>query len=339
LQTSHNGRSEVKMINNFHNLLAPIQDRILSGIRQPRIITGPSVTPAGRIGLLCLILYLGILPNLAHAQMISSQIAASSDDAEQAGAPGTAIIDIGPHELGKERYSGYRFTGLAIPVGATIISASIQFTAESANINGTPRARIVGQKSGQSGPFKEKNNNITNRAATVASVDWQIPPWLINGESGPAQQTPDLAVIIQEIVDRPQWASGNPLILIFEPNGGDEIRTVHTWDSSAVDAAVLTVEFSIGANLTIIKSSETVNDPLGSVSPAALAIPGATIEYEISVTNTGTSDANEVIVTDTLDANLSFLAGEYNGGAADIEIIVGASPAVYFVAEVGGVTK
>ena len=105
-------------------------------------------------------------------------------------------------------------------------------------------------------------------------------------------------------------------------------------DSASVDIVPLG-----GAILAILKSVTTVRDPLGAVAPAALAIPGATMEYTISVTNTGTSDANEVIVTDTLDANLSFLAAEYNGGAADIEIIVGAAPAVYCVAEVGGDTN
>jgi len=48
------------------------------------------------------------------------------------------------------------------------------------------------------------------------------------------------------------------------------------------------------------------------------------------------SDAHEAIVTDTLDANISFLSGEYNGGTTDIEIIIGVAPSVYCVAETGG---
>jgi len=107
----------------------------------------------------------------------------------------------------------------------------------------------------------------------------------------------------------------------------------------ANDSASMDIVPEGGANLEILKTVTTVNDPLGSVAPAALAIPGATIEYAISVTNTGTSDANEVIVTDALDANLSFLTGEYNGGISDIEIIIGAAPPAYCVAEVGGDTN
>jgi len=105
------------------------------------------------------------------------------------------------------------------------------------------------------------------------------------------------------------------------------------------DAASVDITPTGGAVLAILKTVTTVRDPLGAVAPAALAIPGATVEYEILVTNTGGSDATEAIITDTLDANLSFLAGEYNGGTADIEIIVGVAPAVYCIAEAGGDTN
>ena len=33
-------------------------------------------------------------------------------------------------------------------------------------------------------------------------MPWAPPPWLIIGEAGPDQQTPNLAPIIQEVIDR-----------------------------------------------------------------------------------------------------------------------------------------
>jgi uncharacterized repeat protein (TIGR01451 family) len=111
----------------------------------------------------------------------------------------------------------------------------------------------------------------------------------------------------------------------YDPNGAD-------------DAASVDIELA-GANLTVLKSVVTVRDPLGEVTPSALAIPGAVMQYEISITNSGNGAASEVIVTDTLDANLTFLAGDFDGGAADVEIIVGAAAPVYCVAEVGGDTN
>ena len=76
------------------------------------------------------------------------------------------------------------------------------------------------------------------------------------------------------------------------------------------------------------KDSEVVEDPLGQFAPAALAIPNAWVEYEITITNTGTVDATDVVVTDDIQAELTFATGRYNGGASDVEIVDGAGPPV-----------
>ena len=91
------------------------------------------------------------------------------------------------------------------------------------------------------------------------------------------------------------------------------------------------------ATLAAVKASEVISDPLGQVAPAALAIPGAFVEYEITITNTGGSDATELVITDDIQGELTFATGTYNAGASDVEIVVGASPAVFCVAEIGGV--
>jgi len=91
------------------------------------------------------------------------------------------------------------------------------------------------------------------------------------------------------------------------------------------------------ATLSAAKSSEVISDPLGQVAPAALAIPGAFVEYEVTITNIGGTDATEVIITDDIQSDLTFETGTYNGSASDVEIVVGVSAPVYCVAEIGGV--
>lgn len=88
------------------------------------------------------------------------------------------------------------------------------------------------------------------------------------------------------------------------------------------------------ATLGVVKTSEVLSDPTGGVAPAALAIPGAIVEYEVTITNTGVLPATEVVITDDIQADLTFETGNYNGAASDVEIVVGASPAVYCIAEV-----
>jgi uncharacterized repeat protein (TIGR01451 family) len=89
------------------------------------------------------------------------------------------------------------------------------------------------------------------------------------------------------------------------------------------------------ASLTITKTSSIVRDPFNGTGAARKAIPGAVIEYEVEIANTGSVDAVSVRLSDTLDVSLAFTTGEYNAGASDVEIQVGAAPATYCVAEAG----
>jgi uncharacterized repeat protein (TIGR01451 family) len=90
----------------------------------------------------------------------------------------------------------------------------------------------------------------------------------------------------------------------------------------------------LSAALTITKTSAIISDPFNGTGADRKAIPGAVIEYVVSIANTGSAPATSVRLSDTLDATLSFTAGQYNGGAADVQITVGAST-TYCVAESG----
>ena len=86
------------------------------------------------------------------------------------------------------------------------------------------------------------------------------------------------------------------------------------------------------ATLGVVKASEVLSDPTGGAAPAALAIPGAIVEYEVTVTNTGVLDATNLVITDNIQSELTFATGNYPG-PTDVEITVGAAAAVYCIAE------
>ncbi len=88
------------------------------------------------------------------------------------------------------------------------------------------------------------------------------------------------------------------------------------------------------AALTITKTSAIISDPFNGTGANRKAIPGAVIEYIVSIANTGTAAAGSVRLSDTLDGTLAFTAGQYNGGAADVQIVVGAVT-TFCVAESG----
>lgn len=89
------------------------------------------------------------------------------------------------------------------------------------------------------------------------------------------------------------------------------------------------------ANLTISKVSSVLNDPFnGGTDPKA--IPGAELEYTITVTNTGSTVADSVRVTDVISGDLTLLLAQFNGGASDVRIESGTGPSVTFCTADGG---
>ncbi len=66
------------------------------------------------------------------------------------------------------------------------------------------------------------------------------------------------------------------------------------------------------AGLNVTKAMTVLDDPFnGTTNPKA--IPGATVEYVITIANTGTQDAESISVTDAIDASVVFIADAYSG--------------------------
>ncbi len=88
------------------------------------------------------------------------------------------------------------------------------------------------------------------------------------------------------------------------------------------------------ATLNVQKTSAVISDPFNlTVNPKA--IPGALMEYTITITNTGTLAVDSVRVTDVLDTNVTIALGEYNGGSDDIIIQLGTAPDAFCTADAG----
>jgi hypothetical protein len=110
---------------------------------------------------------------------------------------------------------GIRFVDVQIPKGENIVSATVRFDADDvddAEHVGDAYVIIEGELSPNPGTFEETANNITARARTAAQVAWGPVHW---DEKHAKYHTPDIAGIIQEIVDQDDWAAGNALVLIF----------------------------------------------------------------------------------------------------------------------------
>lgn len=172
---------------------------------------------------------------------VDIRIASGVDDAEQRlnGSIYRNSTDLELTDDRGEQTVGLRFAGVAIPSGATITNAYLQFKAEDSSSE-TTQLSLQTQAADNAEPFEYVDNSISNRPRSNASVSWSPAPWPTIGEAGAAQRTPNLASIIQEVVSRPGWQPGNSLGIIITGTGR---RVAESFDGDAAGAPLLHVDF------------------------------------------------------------------------------------------------
>jgi hypothetical protein len=115
------------------------------------------------------------------------------------------------------------FDNCAIPVGATITSARLTvYTAN--NMSGATandEVTIAAEDVDDPAILSSQSDHDTRKSnTTTATVDWYV--WEANGPLTDADQpvqSPDLSTIVQEIVDRAGWASGNAIMFFAQDKG------------------------------------------------------------------------------------------------------------------------
>ena len=196
----------------------------------------------------------GLLPFVTtaavHAQdtvTISVQVSSGNDDAEESVASGginftSSDLELNNEGGGNPQVIGMRFLGIAIPAGAVIESAQLVFTVDETDI-GPASVRVFAELTGDAPPIVGTAFNLSSRVRTANSVEWNdIPPWTTAGEFGPDQTTPDIAAIIQEIINLPSWSEGNAMLLLIKGNPDGE-RTAEAFDGASQSAAELIITF------------------------------------------------------------------------------------------------
>lgn len=192
---------------------------------------------------LFLIFILGILglflfSSISRAEILNLQIAANTDDVSRQGdAAGickalqtsqvnirTGRKDVGPGNL-RVQNGGFRFINVTVSRGATINSAIWQGF-QTGDLTGTPTLVVQAEAADNAATFIGTCADFDNRATTTAFVNWTPGTGLNQFHS-----SPDLKTIIQEIVDRPGWASGNALVIFIQWNGTDLEGNYRTWET------------------------------------------------------------------------------------------------------------
>ena len=178
----------------------------------------------------------------AYLVTLDLRIDAGVDDVEeeQDGSVGSTSADLEMVLNGTDHQTvGLRFRSLPIPQGATIVNAYVQFTADGTTSTATS-LQVQGHAVDNAPAFTSAIGNVTSRSLTTGSAGW-VPPTWNTGDSGPDQRSPDVSMVIQEIVNRPGWTSGNALVLIVSGSG---TRRSESYDGNSLAAPLLHVEFT-----------------------------------------------------------------------------------------------
>ena len=259
--------------------------------------------------------------------IVDIHIASGADDIEES-ASGWMYIDSSDLELvfdANTQKIGLRFNGVGIPQNATILNAYVQFTADVATTNATTLV-VQGEKSPNATAFTTKTGNLSSRVKTTASVNWTPASWLTAGAKGTDQRTPNLAPVIQEVINQTGWTSGNSIAIIVTGNGK---RAAKSYEGNASGAPVLHIEYSTGS--TLLAQLPQTETPIPASTPV---VATSTPMPEITA-----QPAPELTFDDT-DANFTYSpdwfsldAQDANGGSYKVTTVAGASVSLNFTGQ------
>ncbi len=186
-----------------------------------------------------------------------------------------------------EHRFGVIFRNLNIPKDALILEAYVSFEIETkvnsdADFSDPVILDIKGQENGTINDFS--STNIASRTTTTATTLWTITDSPAQGES---MQTPDISVIVSEIVSDATWTSGNDLALFFERNAADT-KTGYR-EFSSIDGGTpptITIIYETPASST----TQTVGLRFTDVKiPKGASITSATLQFNSAGALDGTA--------------------------------------------------
>lgn len=234
-------------------------------------------------------------------ESLSIRVSQSSDDADE------STLSLTSSDLDFAQSSvAVRFNGVSIPQGATISSASIEFTAE-ADKSGSYSFTVEGVDVDNASTFSS-GQNLGSLTRTTEDATWVgSNAWTTNE----TYNSPSLTDIVQEIVDRNGWSNGNSMAFIFNTGSGD--RDAYSFDADAGKAPRLIVQYVSSANKCYI--TEIVNS---SIPQGGTVTTSST--HAQSFNSAGNTDSGNDFGIYFTPLPVEFIAftGTWNNGTVDL---------------------
>lgn len=188
--------------------------------------------------------------------------------------PGGAYFSFGQDNWGIIRHAFIRFPAVAIPKGSIINSAHITLYAYmdisvGSNVNAKVYFNNVDNATAPT------NTSEANALALTSAVAWHnVESW---GEENSAHNTPELKTILQEIVNRSGWSSGNAVMAVIKDDGSsfNNIRFSGGADTTGSYRPVLVVSFDETVVYSYAETNNLMLDASGNAYFPIISAPGS----------------------------------------------------------------
>ncbi|MFT5513297.1 MAG: hypothetical protein ACI8SE_001703 [Bacteroidia bacterium] len=201
----------------------------------------------------------------SSAITFSKKISNNSYDVEE---KSNGHMSISDDDLDLNDYTvGLLYNSVTVPQGATITSAYVKFRCDDNSSNNTSSVKIYAEDVDNASTYSYSDNNLTDRTKTTANTTWSMSKWNKNAY----YNSDDISSVIQEVVNRSGWSSGNKMNLIIIPNSGSEREAVSR-DESSSSAPEIFITYTTGranANKFIVEidtTSGNIDEVISSVT-------------------------------------------------------------------------
>lgn len=223
-------------------------------------------------------------------------VASSADDTHVKTTTGVNYATAANIRLGGTYFGGLRFSGLDIPAGARVISATLEgFVFWN---NGLPRLHLYAEAADDAVPFSDSQPLASQRPRTAAQSTWQpaglvLNQWVV---------LDGLGDVVQEVVNRPGWTAGQALALLVESDPANLTDNAYldffAWDEPSTPTlrARLRVTFTPASACTPVALTD-LTAAAGQWGWTS-ALPGFLAQYDLD----GDLDIDVVDLTRLADA-------------------------------------
>lgn len=138
-----------------------------------------------------------------------------------------------------------RWDNVTIPAGATITSAILTVRIHWATNDGTGTKTNIYFEDADDPAAPTTAGDASGRVRTTAFTAWDD----VNTVQGTDEVSPDFTAVLQEVVDRPGWASGQALQMLWDDDGSTcsgagKHYCIDSYDWSSATAPLLEVGYT-----------------------------------------------------------------------------------------------